>query len=82
MRIELNGQVRELPAASSLEDAVRESGADRALRGLAVALEGEVVPRNRWQPTSSPRVSGSRSSPRSRVELMAGSLGAASGPRD
>ncbi len=51
MRIELNGQARELPAASSLEDAVRESGADRALRGVAVALEGEVVPRNRWQTT-------------------------------
>jgi len=51
MRIELNGEARELPAGATLADAVRESGVDAGARGVAVALDGEVVPRSRWGET-------------------------------
>ena len=51
MRIELNGEPRELPAGATLADAVRESGAEREGRGVAVALDGEVVPRAEWDST-------------------------------
>jgi thiazole synthase len=52
MRIELNGRPRELPSEATLADAVRESGAGAEARGLAVALDGEVVPRSRWDSTA------------------------------
>jgi thiazole synthase len=52
MRIRLNGEARELPAGATLTDAVRESGAEREGRGVAVALEGEVVPRAEWGSTT------------------------------
>ena len=52
MRIELNGEPRELPAGATLADAVRESGAEREGRGVAVALDGEVVPRGEWESTA------------------------------
>jgi thiazole synthase len=51
MRIELNGAPRELPDAATLADAVRESGAGEGARGVAVALDGEVVPRAGWERT-------------------------------
>ena len=56
MRIELNGEQCELTEAATLADAVRESGAggaagDAAARGVAVALDGEVVPRGEWEET-------------------------------
>jgi thiazole synthase len=51
MRIELNGAPRELPDVASLADAVRESGAGEGARGVAVALDGEVVPRAEWERT-------------------------------
>jgi len=51
MRIVLNGEPRELPAGATLADAVRESGAEREGRGVAVALDGEVVPRAEWDST-------------------------------
>ena len=51
MRIELNGEPRELAAGSTLADAVRASGADEGARGVAVALDGEVVPRAEWDGT-------------------------------
>jgi len=51
MRIELNGRSRELAADATLADAVRESGAEREGRGVAVALDGEVVPRAEWDST-------------------------------
>jgi thiazole synthase len=52
MRIELNGEPRELPPKASLADAVRESGAGAEARGVAVALDGEVVPRSQWHSTA------------------------------
>jgi thiazole synthase len=51
MRIELNGEVLELPERATLADAVRESGAEPGGRGVAVALDGEVVPRAEWDST-------------------------------
>jgi thiazole synthase len=52
MRIELNGQPHELPEGATLDAAVRATGAGEGGRGLAVALEGEVVPRSEWERTA------------------------------
>jgi len=52
MRIELNGEPHELPTGASLADAVRASGAEGEARGVAVALDGEVVPRREWAATA------------------------------
>jgi thiazole synthase len=68
MRVELNGQARELPAGASLADAVRAAGAEER-RGIAVALDGEVAPRARWEAT--PLAEGSR------VEVLAAIQGGA-----
>ena len=51
MRIELNGERLELPTPATLADAVRESGAGTEARGVAVALDGEVIPRGEWGET-------------------------------
>ncbi|MFN8162444.1 MAG: sulfur carrier protein ThiS [Solirubrobacterales bacterium] len=51
MRIELNGEPRELPDGATLAAAVRESGAPERPRGVAVALDGEVVPPGKWKRT-------------------------------
>ena len=69
MRIELNGEPRELPEGATLADAVRESGAEREARGVAVALDGEVVPRGKWG--STPLAEGRR------VEVLAAIQGGA-----
>ena len=50
MRLEINGEVRELEGEPRLVDAVRATGANEE-RGLAVALDGEVVPRSQWEGT-------------------------------
>jgi thiazole synthase len=54
MRIDLNGEPLELPAGASLADAVRaklDGEPPELARGLAVALDGEVVPRGEWGDT-------------------------------
>jgi thiazole synthase len=51
MTVELNGEPRDLPAGATVADAVRASGAELDGRGLAVALDGEVVPRAEWDST-------------------------------
>jgi thiazole synthase len=51
MRIELNGEWRELPAGATLADAAREAGAGEGGRGVAVAIDGEVVPHGEWDST-------------------------------
>jgi sulfur carrier protein len=48
--VTLNGERRELPDAATVEAAVRAAGADDG-RGVAVALDGEVVPRGEWANT-------------------------------
>jgi len=51
VRIELNGEVRELAGAPTVADAALASGADTEGRGVAVAVDGEVVPRAEWEAT-------------------------------
>jgi thiazole synthase len=51
MRIELNGRPQELPEGAALDAAVRATGASEDGRGVAVALDGEVVPRGEWEQT-------------------------------
>ncbi len=69
MRIELNGESCELPAGATLADAVRESGVEQAARGVAVAVNGEVVPRTEW--ASAPLAEGHK------VEILAAIQGGA-----
>ena len=45
MRIELNGEPLELPDGASVGDAAKAAGVEPSGRGMAVALDGEVVPR-------------------------------------
>jgi sulfur carrier protein len=47
--IVLNGEPSELPAGATVETAVRELGATE--HGVAVAVDGEVVPRGEWAST-------------------------------
>ena len=62
MRVELNGETVELADGATVADAVDESAA-RSPRGLAVAVDGEVVPRGAWAAT--PLAAGQR------VEIVA-----------
>jgi sulfur carrier protein len=48
VRVVLNGERRELTADATVREAVTASGAPSEGRGVAVALDGEVVPRGRW----------------------------------
>lgn len=48
MIVVLNGERRELRDDARVRDAVLATGAEREGRGVAVALDGEVVPRGRW----------------------------------
>ena len=48
----LNGEPQTLPAGATAADAVRASGAPEEARGVAVALDGEVVPRAEWGSTA------------------------------
>ena len=45
----LNGEEQRLPDGATVADAVRVSGAAGDGRGVAVAVDGEVVPRGAWQ---------------------------------
>jgi thiazole synthase len=51
MRIEINGEVRELGEGATLAEAASAAGAPEDRRGVAVALDGEVVPRGEWDAT-------------------------------
>ena len=51
MTIELNGQRVELTDGARLSEAVSAAGANGEARGVAVAVDGEVVPRGAWDRT-------------------------------
>ena len=51
MRVVLNGERRELGSDATVRAAVTASGAPSEGRGVAVALDGEVVPRAQWDTT-------------------------------
>jgi thiazole synthase len=70
MRIELNGEPREMPDGSCLADAARTAGVEGA-HGVAIALDGEVVPRAEWG--AAPLAEGSK------VEVLAAIQGGADG---
>jgi thiazole synthase len=69
VRIELNGEVVELADAATLAEAARAAGAPESTRGVAVALDGEVVPRSEWE--STPLIDGAA------VEVLAAIQGGA-----
>ena len=49
MRVILNGEPRELHDGATVDAAVQVTGAPE--RGVAVAVDGEVVPRGQWTNT-------------------------------
>lgn len=51
MNLVLNGQPRELPDGAKVADAVTASGIPALARGIAVAVDREVVPRSLWDVT-------------------------------
>jgi thiazole synthase len=51
MNVELNGEVVTLPDGAAVAEAVEASGTDGEQRGVAVAIDGEVVPRSEWDRT-------------------------------
>ena len=51
MKVELNGEMRQVEDGATVDRIVELAGADRASRGLAVAVAGEVVPRSLWPET-------------------------------
>ena len=52
MRVLLNGEDHELAPGAKVPDAVAAIGADADARGVAVAMDGEVVPRGLWDETA------------------------------
>ncbi len=63
MRVQLNGTPRDLPDDATVADAVVEAGAPPDGRGIAVAVDGEVVARITW--------AGTRLADGQRVEVVA-----------
>lgn len=50
MMVTVNGRPRELDAAATVGDLIDAEVADR--RGVAVAVDGEVLPRAEWDTTN------------------------------
>jgi sulfur carrier protein len=70
MRIFVNGEPRELPEPLTVAELVEREASERDHgRGVAVALDAEVVPRSDWGRTTI--------SPGQRVELLAAMQGGA-----
>jgi thiazole synthase len=51
MKVTLNGEPKQIDDPATLVDAVTLAGSDPDRRGLAAALDGEVVPRSQWAST-------------------------------
>ncbi len=51
MTIELNGKPLQLSDRATVAEAVDRAGAAAERRGIAVAVDGEVVPRSAWHST-------------------------------
>ena len=49
LTVTLNGRAHELPEGATLLDAVRAVGGSPDGRGVAAAVDGEVVPRGEWE---------------------------------
>jgi sulfur carrier protein len=63
MHLLVNGQRREVHSEVTVQELLASIEAARAGRGLAVAIDGEVVPRGAWERT--------RLSEGARVEIVA-----------
>lgn len=50
----VNGESLALPEGATAADAVRATGVSESGRGVAVALDGEVLPRREWKDTELP----------------------------
>jgi sulfur carrier protein len=50
MTVVVNGEARELAAGATIDEVVRSLTTEE--RGVAVALNGEVVPRSAWAATT------------------------------
>jgi len=74
MLVELNGERAELPEGATIASAVEATGAEPGGAGLAVALDGEVVPRGEWDRTAL--------SDGQKVEVVAAVQGGAPGAED
>jgi sulfur carrier protein len=48
MRLMVNGQEQALPDGATVQALVCELGVAESGRGVAVAVDGEVVPRSQW----------------------------------
>ncbi|MFL5909153.1 MAG: sulfur carrier protein ThiS [Gaiellaceae bacterium] len=48
MNVTLNGELRDLSDGARVREALAATGAAPDARGLAVAVDGEVVPRGDW----------------------------------
>jgi thiazole synthase len=51
VKVELNGEAVALPDGATVAGAIEASGAAAERRGVAVAVDGEVVPRSEWEAT-------------------------------
>lgn len=51
MRVVLNGEERQLPDGAAVPAAVDATGTELTGRGIAVAVDGEVVPQGEWDRT-------------------------------
>ncbi len=52
MRVKLNGESRELTDGATVADLVERSGLEaQRRRGIAVAVDSEVIPRSEWEST-------------------------------
>lgn len=51
MIVQLNGERAELSDGAHVTAAVAATGAAEPYQGIAVALDGEVVPRGQWEAT-------------------------------
>jgi sulfur carrier protein len=65
MRVSVNGDAGELADGTTVDDVVVQLGKGR--RGIAVALNDEVVPRSRWSDT--------RLADNDRVEILTAAQG-------
>ncbi len=62
MKIIVNGEAREVPDGATVQDALIALGMDPEEKGIAVAVDGEVVFRKDWREV--------RVKPGSRVEVV------------
>jgi len=51
MLVSVNGELRDLPAGTTVASVLDLLAVAPGRRGVAVAIEGEVVPRGQWEGT-------------------------------